>query len=149
MCKMLVWQAGWRHCGLSTEGMSCALTQRHVHTDWDCQQHCFESFKHCKLQAVSVAHFKCELPCCTCVIKPTDALFIFSLLSHCTSTWFRLASSHVYMWQSVCVVRISRLSIPSRPADSWLLHTKRTSCDIYTLLPPDDGLLASLKHVEV
>jgi hypothetical protein len=40
-------------------------------------------------------------------------------------------------------------SIPSRPADSQLRHVTHTSCYIYTLLPPDDGLLASLKHVEV
>jgi hypothetical protein len=27
--------------------------------------------------------------------------------------------------------------------------TTRTNCHIYTLLPPDDGILASPKHVEV
>jgi hypothetical protein len=37
----------------------------------------------------------------------------------------------------------------SRPADSRLRRTTRTNCHIYTLLPPDDGLLASPKHVEV
>jgi hypothetical protein len=36
-----------------------------------------------------------------------------------------------------------------RPADSQLRRTTRTNCHIYTLLPPDDGLLASRKHVEV
>jgi hypothetical protein len=34
---------------------------------------------------------------------------------------------------------------------AWLefQRTTRTSCFIYTLLPPDDGQLASPKHVEV
>jgi hypothetical protein len=40
-------------------------------------------------------------------------------------------------------------SIPTRPADSHLTSTTCTSCYIYTLLPPDDGLLASPKHVKV
>jgi hypothetical protein len=40
-------------------------------------------------------------------------------------------------------------SIPSRSADSQLRRTTRTSCHIYTFLPPDDGLLASPIHVEV
>jgi hypothetical protein len=43
------------------------------------------------------------------------------------------------------VVRLSRLSA----ADSQIRRTTRTNCHIYTLLPPDDGLLASPKHVEV
>jgi hypothetical protein len=34
-------------------------------------------------------------------------------------------------------------------ADSRLRHTTRTNSHIYTLLPPDDGLLSSLKHVEM
>jgi hypothetical protein len=33
--------------------------------------------------------------------------------------------------------------------DSQLKPTTHTNCHRYTLLPPDDGLLASLKHVEV
>jgi hypothetical protein len=33
--------------------------------------------------------------------------------------------------------------------DSQLKRTTHTNCNIYTLLPPDDGLLASPKHVEV
>jgi hypothetical protein len=37
----------------------------------------------------------------------------------------------------------------ARPADGQLKRTTRTNCSIYTLLPPDDGQLASLKHVEV
>jgi hypothetical protein len=36
-------------------------------------------------------------------------------------------------------------SIPSRPADSQLNGTTRTNRHIYTLLPPDDGLLATTK----
>jgi hypothetical protein len=35
------------------------------------------------------------------------------------------------------------------PADSQLRSTIRTNCHIYTLLSPDDGLVASSKHVEV
>jgi hypothetical protein len=35
------------------------------------------------------------------------------------------------------------------PAESQLKSTTRTSCCICTLLPPDDGQLASPKHVEV
>jgi hypothetical protein len=40
---------------------------------------------------------------------------------------------------------------PSRPVDSRLIRTTRTDSDmrVYTLLPPDDGLLASPKHVKV
>jgi hypothetical protein len=34
-------------------------------------------------------------------------------------------------------------------ADSQLKRTTRTICYIYALLPPDDGELASPKHVEV
>jgi hypothetical protein len=36
-----------------------------------------------------------------------------------------------------------------KSADSRLRRTTRTDFSIYTLLPPDDRLLASLKHVEV
>jgi hypothetical protein len=39
--------------------------------------------------------------------------------------------------------------IPTRPADSQLKRTTRTNCCVYTLLPPDDGHLASPKHVDV
>jgi hypothetical protein len=38
---------------------------------------------------------------------------------------------------------------PTRPAESQLRRTTRTSCGIITLLPPDDGQLASPKHLEV
>jgi hypothetical protein len=41
------------------------------------------------------------------------------------------------------------LSNPTWPADSRLRRTTRTNCRIFTLLPPDDGLLASPKHAEV
>jgi hypothetical protein len=34
-------------------------------------------------------------------------------------------------------------------ADSRLRRTTRNNCHIYTLLSPDDGLLASPKHIEV
>jgi hypothetical protein len=37
----------------------------------------------------------------------------------------------------------------SRPADSQLRRTTRTNSHIYTLLSPDDGLLASPKDVKV
>jgi hypothetical protein len=50
------------------------------------------------------------------------------------------------------LVRLSWLSagqVPTRPADSQLRRTTRTNCHIYTLLPPDDGQLASPKHEEV
>jgi hypothetical protein len=40
-------------------------------------------------------------------------------------------------------------SIPTRLADSQLRRTTRTNCCIYKLLPPDDGQLASPKHVKV
>jgi transcription initiation factor IIE alpha subunit len=42
--------------------------------------------------------------------------------------------------------------VDRRPADSRLRRTTRTNCHIYTiytLLHPDDGLLASLQHAEV
>jgi hypothetical protein len=34
---------------------------------------------------------------------------------------------------------------------AWIVNSqpKRTNCHIYTLLPPDDGQLASPKHLEV
>jgi hypothetical protein len=55
------------------------------------------------------------------------------------------------MQQLVRVVRLSQhgRSIPSMSANSQLRRTASTNCHIYTLLPPDDGLLASSKHVEV
>jgi hypothetical protein len=37
--------------------------------------------------------------------------------------------------------------VDCRQAENRLRCTTRTSCDIYTLLPADDGLLASPKHV--
>jgi hypothetical protein len=37
----------------------------------------------------------------------------------------------------------------TRPADSQLKRTTRSICCIYTLLPPDDGQLASPKYVEL
>jgi hypothetical protein len=40
-------------------------------------------------------------------------------------------------------------SIPSRSADSRLRRTTCTNYYIYSLLPPGDRLLASLKHVEL
>jgi hypothetical protein len=40
-------------------------------------------------------------------------------------------------------------TIKARPADSRLKRTTRTSFCVYTLLPPDDGLLASPKHVQL
>jgi hypothetical protein len=47
------------------------------------------------------------------------------------------------------LVNCQQAWIPTRPANSQLRHTTCTSCCIYTLLPPDDGQLASPKHVEV
>jgi hypothetical protein len=38
---------------------------------------------------------------------------------------------------------------PTRPADIQLKRTTTKTCHIYTLLPPDNGLLASPKHVEL
>jgi hypothetical protein len=81
-----------------------------------------------------------------------EALFIFSLFRHYTSTCFGLASCpssggnnvHVCMQQVVRVVRFSWLSAGLvGPADSHLQPTTRTTCCIHTLLPPDDGHLAS------
>jgi hypothetical protein len=46
----------------------------------------------------------------------------------------------------MCQWTVSR---PGWPAVSPLTHTARTDCHIYTSLPPDDGLLASLEHVAV
>jgi hypothetical protein len=37
----------------------------------------------------------------------------------------------------------------TRPTDNQLKHTTHTGCCIYTLLPPDDGQLASSKRVEM
>jgi hypothetical protein len=39
--------------------------------------------------------------------------------------------------------------LSSVSADSQLKRTTRTNCHIYALLRPDDGLLATPKHVEV
>jgi hypothetical protein len=65
------------------------------------------------------------------VMKKPDALFIFTLVSHYTSTCFGLASGPVLV-------------------DSRWAHRQLTKTYImYQLSPPDDGLLASLKHVEV
>jgi hypothetical protein len=54
------------------------------------------------------------------------------------------------MQQLVPVVRHNRLSgRPGWPAGSRLRRTTRTNCCIYTLLPTEDGLLESPKHLEV
>jgi hypothetical protein len=90
------------------------------------------------------------------VLEQLDALFIFSLFGHYTSTCFRLANcpssggKNVCMKQLVFVVRFSLLSaglVETRPADSQLKYTTHTSFYIYTFLPPDDRQLASPKYV--
>jgi hypothetical protein len=53
-------------------------------------------------------------------------------------TQFVLCNNNVYMRQLVCVEHLIQLR-----------HTTRTNCHIYMLLSPDEGLLASPKHVEV
>jgi hypothetical protein len=69
------------------------------------------------------------------------------------SRWLVFHHQEVAMY--ICLSRLStrldgmRYSIPSRPADSRLRRTTRTNCHIYTLLPPDDGLLANPKHIQV
>jgi hypothetical protein len=61
----------------------------------------------------------------------------------------------VYMQQLVRVVLLSWLLAGlvgmgrTRPANIQLTSTKLNNCCVYTLLPPDDGQLASPKHVEV
>jgi hypothetical protein len=60
---------------------------------------------------------------------------------------------YIYIRQLVQVVCLSQqsaglTSIPSRAAYIRLRRTTRTNCHMYTLLPPDDGQLASPKHVE-
>jgi hypothetical protein len=73
-----------------------------------------------------------------------DALFIFNLFSHYTSTCFGFAScpsssgNNVYTQQLVHVVRFSWLSADLVGME-W----------VPTLLPSDDGQLASAEHVEV
>jgi hypothetical protein len=69
---------------------------------------------------------------------------------------FRAASStssggsSAYMRQLVLLVRRSRPSVGlARPGNSRLRCTTRINCRICALLPPDDGLLASPKHVEI
>jgi hypothetical protein len=60
-----------------------------------------------------------------------DSWYVLYVLVDCRQAWIE--------WSSV----------PSRPADSRLRRTTRTNCRIYTLLPPDDGQLASPRLVEV
>jgi hypothetical protein len=45
-------------------------------------------------------------------------------------------------WYVYVAVECLRAWMESRPADSRLRRTTRTNRHIYTLLPPDDGLLA-------
>jgi hypothetical protein len=71
-----------------------------------------------------------------------------------TSTCFGLASSQSAGGGNVRVknsqgVRVARFSRMSAGLDSQLRRTTRTVIYTYTLLPPNDGLLASPKHVEV
>jgi hypothetical protein len=40
-------------------------------------------------------------------------------------------------------------AIPTRQTDSQLKRTTHINCCIYTLLSPDDGQVASPKHVEL
>jgi hypothetical protein len=54
----------------------------------------------------------------------------------------------VYATNGTCCGKEQR-TIPTRPTDSQLKGTTQTISCIYTLLPRDDGQLASLKHVDV
>jgi hypothetical protein len=47
------------------------------------------------------------------------------------------------IWYVLCLL------VDCRPAVSQLNRSTRTSCCIYTLLPPADGQLAGSTHVEV
>jgi hypothetical protein len=77
-----------------------------------------------------------------------DKWYVLYVLVDCRRAWME--------WYWLCRVdqylnfnHNINSSIPTMSADSQLRPTTRTNCHIYTLLPPDDGQLASLKHVEV
>jgi hypothetical protein len=53
---------------------------------------------------------------------------------------------YIYMLQLVRVIRLSRMSAVRRQSTDI---TTRIVSHIFTLLPADDGLLASPKHVDV
>jgi hypothetical protein len=89
------------------------------------------------------------------VMQPIDSLFILSLFSHNTSTCFGLTccpssgGNNVYMQQMIRGVRC-RLKSHHNQVNWQSTTTYNThNCRLYTLLPPDDGQLASPKHVEV
>jgi hypothetical protein len=73
-----------------------------------------------------------------------------TVIIRCTVTFW---SYFIYAKIGTCCTSYSTLggprSFPSRPTDIRLRPTTRTNCHMYTFLPPDDGLLAGLKHIEV
>jgi hypothetical protein len=90
------------------------------------------------------------------VMKPTWSTVYLQVFSHYSSICFGLASSpssgsnNVYMWQLVRVGRLSWLSAGLVEVGlNQAKSTTRTICYIYTLLPPDDGQLASPEHVGI
>jgi hypothetical protein len=86
------------------------------------------------------------------VMKQTWCTTYCSLSSHNTSACFGLASStssggnDVYMWYLVHVVRLSRMSAVN---SDWYMQHVPIITYIHGYLPPDDGILASLKPVDI
>jgi hypothetical protein len=105
--------------------------------------------------------------CLTCKTSKQSLLFLFykllwlrcnaTNLRHCLPSVYSVTTSlHV---SGLLVAHHQEVTMYIR--DNWYVlymlvdrqqatrRTARTNCHIYTLLPPDDGLLASLKHVDV
>jgi hypothetical protein len=76
-----------------------------------------------------------------CVMKPaTISLHVSGLL----------VVNHQEVTVYICDIwYVLYVLMDCRPTDSPLTRTTRTNYHIYTLLPPDDGLPANPKHVEV
>jgi hypothetical protein len=58
----------------------------------------------------------------------------------------------LYVSINVCIIVCTFMYVLvdcRQSADSRLRGTTRTNCHIYTLLPPDDGLLSSPKHLQI
>jgi hypothetical protein len=87
-------------------------------------------------------------PLLTCVVSLRVCVVTVYFCTHMTSTMYFCVIS-VTVVHSYKILLYTFYLTGSWLTDSQLKRTTRTYCCIYALLPPDDGLLASPKHVEV
>jgi hypothetical protein len=93
---------------------------------------------------------------CTSYLQFIRSLYLYTLhVSGLLVAHHQEVTIYIYIYATIgtCCTSQSTVdrpaSIPIRPANGQLRRTTRTNCHMYTLLHPDEGLLASPKHVEV